>query len=362
MSQQTAQHSLHTEHAASFTDVSGLLLPQHYGSPIAEISVVRESAGMLDSQHLCFIDIQGREVHSWLRHLLCADVATLDDYQGLYSCLCTHNGGVLDYCLVFRISAEHYRFMIDVARLEKNLDWLQRHNTDGLQIVTNTDDATVAVQGPDAVQFAQRALTQMGLSPDLTSLESQHAAAFGNWFISRNGRSGEDGLYITLPSVQMTDLWQALASNEVQPIGHEAYEMLRIEAGYARYGREIDEQHTAVEAGVGDCVDLTDESREFIGKEILEDHKLFGGRSHLVGLMLDGDGDDMLARGLNVERVGRCVGKTSSGGFSPTRGGSIALAHIDKLFKGSCDVEIRGRLLAAHIVSVPFVPHGAARE
>jgi len=48
------------------------------------------------------------------------------------------------------------------------------------------------------------------------------------------------------------------------------------------YGNDLDEDHTPAESGIAWTIDLADESRDFIGRETLEDHKLFGGRSVML--------------------------------------------------------------------------------
>jgi aminomethyltransferase len=55
-------------------------------------------------------------------------------------------------------------------------------------------------------------------------------------------------------------------------------------------------------------------------------------------------------------------GETTSGGFSPTLQKAIALARVPASAKDSCEVEIRGKRLAARIVKPPFVRNGKACE
>jgi aminomethyltransferase len=57
----------------------------------------------------------------------------------------------------------------------------------------------------------------------------------------------------------------------------------------------------------------------------------------------------------------REIGEVTSGSFSPALGRAIGFARIDKDINGDCQVDIRGRRLAARIVSPPFVRHGQVR-
>ena len=68
----------------------------------------------------------------------------------------------------------------------------------------------------------------------------------------------------------------------------------------------------------------------------------------------------MLKHGQVVERVGREIGRITSGSFSPSKEVSIALARVNQTFKGGCDVQIGEQLVSARITSVPFLPHNLA--
>ena len=54
-------------------------------------------------------------------------------------------------------------------------------------------------------------------------------------------------------------------------------------------------------------------------------------------------------------------GETTSGGFSPTIGRSIALARVPAGDYEQATVEIRGKLLNVRIVPTPFVRNGEVR-
>jgi len=356
----TALHELHLGNAAKLVSFSGHCMPLHFGSPLSEHQAVRDSVGMFDISHMCLLDIHGENATQWLRFLLSNDVAGLADGEALYACLCLENGGVIDDLLVFRISSHHYRLYVDGARRDKDLAWLNGHLTQGVEITEVQGNCVIAVQGPDAITCTSAALDEMGLSIPVASLPRFSSLTHNDWFISRTGYTGEDGFDVTLPAGQAKDLWQALAEHGATPAGLGARDTLRLEAGFGLYGQDIDEQHSPAESGIARTIDISDDSRKFIGREILEDHKRFGGRSFQIGLTLDGEG--LLRRGSGVELVGRSIGKITSGSFSPTRAASVGLARVSRTFTGSCDVAVRDKLVPASITSVPFVPHGMARE
>ncbi len=360
MTSQTALYAAHKEHSANFINIAGYELPLHYGSQISEHHAVRQSAGMFDVSHMTTVDVQGAGASDWLRQLLSNDVAKLTDGKALYTCLCREDGGVLDDLMVYRLAADRFRLIANAATREKNLAWMEGHKPAGVELHEVSGTSTIAVQGPDAVKLAAQSLRAIGQSMSIETLGHFAAVEKNDWFIGRTGYTGEDGVEISLPDSQAVALWQSLVAQGVNPAGFGARDTLRLEAGLCLYGQDLDEDHSPAESGIASTIDLTDPDREFIGREILEDHKMFGGRSCRIGLVLDVPGT--LDHGQSVERVGREIGIVTSGCFSPTREASILMARVDKVFKGGCDVNIGKCLMGARVASVPFVPHGRARE
>ena len=122
------------------------------------------------------------------------------------------------------------------------------------------------------------------------------------------------------------------------------------------YGQDMDEDVTPLESGLGWTVAMKD-NRRFIGREALETQTARGISLRLVGLVLEGRG---ILRPRQKVLTARGEGETTSGGFAPTLRKAIALARIPAGADDSCEVEIRGKLLPARIVKVPFVRNGVA--
>ena len=72
--------------------------------------------------------------------------------------------------------------------------------------------------------------------------------------------------------------------------------------------------------------------------------------------------DKGILRGHQKVKVeGAADGEITSGSFSPTLGRSIALARVPVHTGERCQVDVRGRLLAARVVKPPFVRNGKAQ-
>ena len=347
---------VHRAAGGKLVDFAGWQLPVHYGSQVDEHLAVRSSAGIFDVSHMTTIDVQGADARAGLRRLLTNDVAKIGPGRCLYSCLCNENGGVIDDLIVTCRADDRYRLVVNAATREKDLAWLERQLDGDVTLSQPEGMAMLAVQGPDAVAITDRLLGDVpDVEFDLDGLPRFAALESGDWMIARTGYTGEDGVEIMLPARAAIELWQRFTGEGVVPAGLGARDTLRLEAGLSLYGQELDGEHSPIAAGLAWTVDLSDENRDFIGREMLEDHKLFGAGQYQVGLELDGRG--VLRPEQPVQLVGRDVGTITSGTFSPTLQKSIGLARVDKDFKGSCDVMIRGKPVVAHVVALPFVKH-----
>jgi len=123
------------------------------------------------------------------------------------------------------------------------------------------------------------------------------------------------------------------------------------------YGQDMDEGITPLEAGLTWTVAFEPAEREFIGRATLDKQRADGVTRKLVGLILDDRG---VLRAHQKVITDHGEGEITSGSFSPTLGKSIALARVPAKTGDHYQVEIRGKLLAAHGVKYPFARNGKA--
>ena len=179
---------------------------------------------------------------------------------------------------------------------------------------------------------------------------------FGTWFVARTGYTGEDGFEIVVPNGEVVALWRALNAAGVASCGLGARDTLRLEAGMNLYGNDMDESRNPLESGLAWTVAFDPPEREFIGRQALESAKRAGVAMKLVGLLLEDRG--VLRSHQKVIVPGQAPGEVTSGTFSPTMQRSIALARVPRATGADVQVDIRGKLLHARVVSLPFVRHG----
>ena len=359
MLKHTPLYNAHVAAGARMVDFGGWEMPINYGSQIEEHHKVRQAAGMFDVSHMTVVDINGAQARHFLSYLLANDVAKLQSPgRAFYTCMLNDKGGVIDDLITYFLDETYFRMVVNAATHDKDMAWISRQAQAFDVVVTERPElAMIAVQGPDA-RAAVLSLLPESDALVAAELKPFNAGQFGDMFIARTGYTGEDGFEISLPADPATQLWDQLLGAGVAPCGLGARDTLRLEAGMNLYGQDMDENVTPLESGLGWTLALKDD-RGFIGKEALLEQKARGVENQLAGLVLNGRG---------VLRPGQRIitdegeGVTTSGSFSPTLQRAIALARIPGSASGTCQVDIRGKLLECSIVRPPFARNGAVCE
>ena len=359
MTQKTILNETHRALGAKMVDFGGWDMPLNYGSQIEEHHIVRRDAGMFDVSHMTVVDLHGARTREFLRYLLANSVDKLKvSGKALYSCMLNERGGVIDDLIVYFLTEDFFRVVVNASTRDKDLAWIEKQaKAFDVKVTERADLSMIAVQGPNAREKV------LGLlSPEAHA----KAAKIGKFvavegdglFIARTGYTGEDGFEIIVPEAQAVSLWNRLMDAGVAPAGLGARDTLRLEAGMNLYGQDMDEDITPWEAGLAWTVAL-DEGRDFIGRTALEKQKNDGVKRTLVGLLMDDKG--VLRHGQRVVTP-TGEGEILSGGFSPTIGKSIAFARVPAGAQGTLQADIRGKLVPVRVVKYPFVRDGKAQE
>src|SRR5580658_9007952 len=356
---QTPLFTLHRELGARIVDFGGWDMPVQYGSQIGEHHAVRRAAGVFDVSHMCVLDLRGPRVRSFLQHLLANDVGRLRvPGKALYSCMLNEHGGVIDDLIVYFLTEEWFRAVVNAGTRDKDLAWNRRQAAAfGVEVTERTDLAMLAVQGPEARAKAAQLLSSADATTAL-ALPVFVGAELGSYFVARTGYTGEDGFEIMMPAAHAVPAWRRLNALGVASCGLGARDTLRLEAGMTLYGNDMDENSHPYESGLAWTVALEPQERDFIGRAALAAIRQGGSAHKLVGLLLEDRG--VLRSHQKVLAGAAGEGETTSGTFSPTLERSIALARVPAGTGERVQVDIRGKLLNARVVKPPFVRNGKA--
>mgnify|MGYP001573455527 FL=1 len=351
----TPLYQAHLDANGKMVDFGGWEMPLNYGSQLEEHNQVRNDVGMFDVSHMSVVDFKGAEAKQFLQVLIANDVSKLNTQgKALYSCMLNETGGVVDDLIVYYQDDTNYRMVINAGTTEKDVAWINaRSEGFDVSVEPRFDLAMIAVQGPNACQKTYQAIP--GTEEICGELKPFNAGSLGELFIARTGYTGEDGFEIMLPAKAAEFTWKMLLEVGVKPCGLGARDTLRLEAGMSLYGSEMSETVSPLEAALTWTVDLSDESRRFVGRDALEALKAKGANKTIVGLVLEGKG---VIRNHQKVITSLGEGEVTSGTFSPTMGKAIALASAPKGSEGMCEIEMRNKKVSAKIVKPPFVRNG----
>jgi len=340
MTRQTAFHDRTTAVGARHVEYRGFWLPSFFTGHGAEVEyhAVRERVGVMDLSPLRKWEVLGPDAEALLQWVCTRNIRKLPVGGVVYSAVCTDTGGMLDDCTVFRLTSNTFRF---VGGDPYDGDWLReqarRRGLDRVWVNESTDQLpNLAVQGP-----ASREL----LSPLIWTPPTQPALESLGWFrftigrlggregpplmVSRTGYSGELGYELWMAptaAVQVWDaVWEAGQPHGLAPVGLDALDMLRIEAGLVFAGYEFTDQTDPFEAGVGFTVPLKTKAEDFLGREALQTRKAHPQRT-LVGLELEGNEPAVHGDCVHIGRAQ--VGVITSATRSPALARNIALCRI----------------------------------
>jgi aminomethyltransferase len=356
----TPLFDLHHELGARMVDFGGWDMPVQYSSQIGEHHAVRRAAGVFDVSHMCVIDLRGDKVRAFLQKLIANDVGKLTEPgKALYSCMLTESGGVIDDLIVYFMTDQWFRMVVNAGTRDKDLAWIRKHVPEfGVDVQERTDLAMIAVQGPEARAKFAKLLSPAGAKSAL-ALGQFVGREIDGWFVARTGYTGEDGFEVMLPAKDVVRVWRDLNASGVASCGLGARDTLRLEAGMNLYGNDMDESRNPLESGLTWTVAFEPATRDFIGRKALERIKAQGNVPKFVGLLLEDRGVLRSHQKVVVPGVGE--GETTSGTFSPTLERSIAFARVPAGTGDQVQVDIRGKLLNARVVKPPFVRQGKAR-
>jgi aminomethyltransferase len=352
----TPLHDRHRRAGARLVEFAGWEMPVQYAGVIEEHRAVRSAAGLFDVSHMGEIEVRGPGAEAFLQRLTPNDVGNLAPGRAHYSALLDENGGYRDDLIVYRRGGEEFLLVVNAANAAADFEWVAGHAGAGATIEDASDRwALLALQGPRAQAILAR-LTEADLA-GLRYYGFTAATAAGRpALVARTGYTGEDGFEIFLAPDDAPAVWDALLAagggDGLQPAGLGARDTLRLEAGMALYGHEIDASTTPFEAGLDWVVKL--DKGDFIGRDALLAQRAAGVPRRLLGFEVVERG---IARQGHTVHVGeRLVGCVTSGTWSPTfeKALGMALVEPDCAPGAPVAIEVRGKRLAAALAALPF--------
>ena len=363
----TAFTKYHIANGAKMAEFAGYNMPIEFSGINDEHMTVREKAGVFDVSHMGEIWIKGDKATALLQHITSNDVSKLYDGKVQYSCMPNGRGGIVDDILVYRIDAETYLLVVNAANTEK--DWahicaegakMGLEAGPGKQLYNASDEiCQLAVQGPLAMKVVQKMCDEPVEQMEYYTFRKMKVAGC-DAILSITGYTGSGGCEIYVANEDADRLWKALweagAEYGLKNIGLGARDTLRLEKGFCLYGNDIDDTTSPIEAGLGWITKFVD-GKDFIDRPLMERQKAEGVTRRLVGFKLIDRGIPRHGYKL-TSPDGAEIGHVTSGTMSPCMKVGFGMGYVKPEFAkpgSEIAVEVRGRLLRAEVVKLPFV-------
>jgi folate-binding protein YgfZ len=363
--------STYRQLGATMIERDGWFVPQSFGDVSGEYAAVRAGgAGLIDLSSRGRILVSGTEAVQFLNGLITNDMKTLAEYSWMPAAFPSVQGRLIASVRVIRLQDEGTEktdkqvcptFLIDTeaATHRSVLKTIQRFTLAGDFHVTDvtSETAMLSLQGRGASDIVRAVLSE---SAAVTSNQvaqirwPEGGEVIGDVF--RATHTAEDGFDFVIASAAAGELFEAFKNAGGRPVGHEALEILRIEAGLPRYGVDMDETNIVTETALDDAVSYTKGC--YVGQEIIARIKYRGHvAKKLAGLKFEKVVP--VATGMAIQSAdGKEIGKITSATNSPELGCTIALGYVKyaylapgtavRIFAGEAEFE-------AQVCELPFV-------
>lgn len=309
-------------------------------------TVLHSAVGLADLSSRGRLELAGADRLRFLHGLVSCDVKGLAPGSGTYGFFTSGQGKILSD---FALLAFEDRLWLD---LPPGLD---------VEIAAHLAKYLVAdrveVKGLEGI--VPIALVGQGLGellPELTSLPE------GEWGhgkveiggvaveLSRHPRFGAPGAVAWVPTDQAARLVEVLIERGARPVGAEALEILRVEAGIPRFGVDFGPENFPQETGQEEAA-VSYTKGCYLGQEVVARIHYRGGvQRSMRGLRFAGD---LPERGAPLSFDGREVGAVGSTARSPRLGGiGLAVVHKRGAVAGTRLALPDGSL--AEVVDLPF--------
>ncbi|MDQ3867268.1 MAG: aminomethyltransferase family protein, partial [Actinomycetota bacterium] len=351
LTRETTFHPRTSALTRDFTEYRGYWLPNRFQNEgaIAEYWACREKVAVMDLSPLRKWEILGPDAEALVQAVITRDARRLSVGQVTYTAVCNEAGGMIDDATVFRLGPDNFRF---VGGDEYDGVWLKeqaRGRDLRVQVKPSTDQLhNLAVQGPESRALLAKIVWTPPTQTPLPELKWFRftIGRIGDYrgipiVVSRTGYTGELGYEVWChpsdgPAV-WDAVWEAGRAHGLAPLGLEALDMLRVEAGLIFAGYEFDDSVDPFEAGIAFAVNL-DNEEDFVGREALVERSAHPQRT-LVGLELEGN--ETAGHGDPVYVGRQRIGVVTSGTRSPVLRKNIALARLAVQFReAGTDVQV----------------------
>jgi len=300
---------------------------------------LREEAGFARRER-GWISVRGPDGAEYLQGQLTNDIEALEPGTGAYAALLDRKGRMQADMRVLRTAPDEILVECEPEALPASVRHLAMYSVGRDVEVAPLERllGEISIAGPAAA-------SQAGLPP--LGAENDHACVDLDGVPARSVRTAA-GLDLVASPEHLDALEGALERCGLARVSEDALEIVRVESGRPRFGREMTQETIPQEAGINErAVSFTKGC--YIGQEtVARLHYKGKPNRHLRGLRLAADAET----GSVVTLGDRELGKVGTAVLSPAHG-PIALAILRREAEPGSEVLVGGEI-TAEVVDLPF--------
>ncbi len=307
----------------------------------AQYRQLREECGLVDRSGRGKLLVTGEEAAEYLQGQLTNDVEGLATGEGCYAALLDRKGHIQADMRVLRLGDGEIWIETEAEALppvRRHLETYKIGRDVGVEDV-GQERAMLSLIGPSSGAVAG--------FPGPPENASRTAAVAGVECIAVGTGSGID---LIAEATEAQRLRAALLESGAAEVSEEVAEILRVEAGVPRFGREMDTGTMPAEAGIVERA-VNFEKGCYIGQEtVARLHYRGKPNRHLRGLRLSAP----VVSGTPLSRGEKEVGRVGTSCVSPVHG-PIALAILRREAEPGDELSAGEDGVTARVVDLPFV-------
>jgi aminomethyltransferase len=371
MTIQSGFHSRTSTLTKHFSEYKGYWVATEYEGwgANAEYLACREKVAMIDLTALRKFEVVGPDAEVFMQYAVTRNVRRMSVGEIVYSAICSETGGMIDDGTLFKMSNHAFRWVCGDPYTGKWLIDLAQKTGHNVKVRESSNQIhNIAVQGPKSRELLKDLVWTPEYETRVEALSWFHftIGRLGDSkgfpiMVSRTGYTGELGFEVWCHPDDSEALWDVIwdkgQAYGIAPMGFDALDKLRIEAGLIFAEHEFCPKTNPFEAGIGFTTPLKTNDEDFIGRQAIESQSPES-RHKLMGLVIESN--EPIHHGDEIFHGRFPVGVVTSATFSPILKKQIALCRLAPGFaKLDTELEIgqldgQQKRITVKVVSLPF--------
>jgi folate-binding protein YgfZ len=323
-------HFLHEQSGARFLEVGGREVVAHSGDEQGEYQAAREACALHDASYRESLRLVGEDRVEFLHGMVTQDVKKLGVGSAAYAALVNVKGAMVADARILRREQE---LVLDLepGTAGRVKEFLEKYLvSEDVEVREATGElGLLRLLGPQTSKVLEAALGAMWEPLAEGAMREVELGGVPVWAVG-SPRVERHGVDLVVPRGQLEAVWRALVAagegHGLRPLGWQALEVLRVEAGVPRYGQDLVETTIPLEAELTHAISY--DKGCYIGQEVIARATFRGHMNRkLRGLLL---GEAEVAPGTELRVGEKKVGWVTSVVRSPVKGQWVALGYVHR--------------------------------